>query len=119
MNQLLESTIKELGFSDIESFAHYYAIEILEHKLSNYQLEIQKYKDKYGLDFEQFESKFLEISQFSIIEKEDDFIEWEGLLHSLKSLKIKIEQLRESKIPYKKEIPDFQKKIAEYFANVQ
>ncbi len=59
---------------------------VSNHKLSNYESEIQKYKNKYGFDFKEFESKFSNIVEISIIEKEDDFMEWEGLSHSFNSL---------------------------------
>ena len=39
---------------------------------------------RYGVEFHEFEKNSSAITKHSILEKEDDFIEWEGILHSSK-----------------------------------
>ncbi|MCB1176211.1 MAG: hypothetical protein KDK36_01415 [Leptospiraceae bacterium] len=89
MNVILEETIKELGFPNLEEFAKFQAIEIISKKIEAYQKEIEKYSLKYGMDFSEFSKNHSKLNSFDILEKEDDHIEWEICLHSLTSLKKK------------------------------
>ncbi len=112
----LEATVQELGFPSIEEFARFHALDILEHKLEMYEKELGNFQKKYGFEFQEFEKNSSSITKQGILEKEDDFIEWESILHSSKAVQRKIIELKtENQITSK---IDFRKKLADYFQNV-
>lgn len=90
----LEATVQELGFPTIEEFARFHALDILEHKLVMYEKELGNFQQKYGVDFQEFEKNPSAITKHGILEKEDDFIEWESILHSSKAVQKKIIELK-------------------------
>jgi hypothetical protein len=112
----LQATVQELGFPTIEEFARFHALDILEHKLVMYEKQLGNFQQKYGVEFQEFEKNASVISKHGILEKEDDFIEWESILHSSKAVQKKIVELKtETQIASK---IDYRKKLEDYFQNV-
>jgi hypothetical protein len=98
MKVFLEKLVKEWGYTDIEDFAFQKAIEVLTHKFEQYTKEIQFYESKYGMSFDEFEKNVAYIKDKGIIEKEDDWMDWGGILHSFHSVKNKINKLKDENI---------------------
>jgi len=112
----LQATVQELGFPTIEEFARFHALDILEHKLVMYEKQLGNFQQKYGVEFHEFEKNSSAFTKHSTLEKEDDFMEWEGILHSSKVVQKKILGLKtENQIASK---IDYRKKIEDYFKNV-
>lgn len=112
----LQATVQELGFPTIEEFARFHALDILEHKLVMYEKELSNFQQKYGVELQDFEKNSSAFTKHSILEKEDDFIEWESILHSFKSVQRKITELKsETQIASK---IDYRKILEDYFQNV-
>lgn len=112
----LQATVQELGFPTIEEFARFHALDILEHKLVMYETQLGNFQQKYGIEFQEFEKNSSVITKHGILEKEDDFIEWESILHSSKAVQKKIVELKtETQIASKM---DYRKKLEDYFQKV-
>lgn len=112
----LQATVLELGFPTIEEFARFHALDILEHKLVMYEKELGIFQQKYGFDFQDFEKNPSVVTKKGIFEKEDDFIEWDSILHSSKAVQKKIVELKTetqiaSKIDYRKKLEDYFQKV--------
>ncbi|MEM7180211.1 MAG: hypothetical protein AAF518_04825 [Spirochaetota bacterium] len=90
MDNLLQKTIEEFGYPDIESFARHHAIEILEHKLSNYKEKDLKYQKKYDCSFADLKQK----EHQPISETEEDYIEWQSIVHSKDYVENRIQALK-------------------------
>lgn len=112
----LQATVQELGFPTIEEFARFHALDILEHKLVMYEKQLTNFQQKYGIEFQEFKKNSSVIAEHGILEKEDDFIEWESILHSSKAVQKKVAELKtETQNPSK---IDYRKKLEDYFQNV-
>ena len=112
----LQATVQELGFPTIEEFARFHALDILEHKFVMYEKQLGGFQQKYGIEIQEFEKNSSAITKDSILEKEDDFIEWESILHSSKAVQKKIIELK-TKTQIASKI-DYRKKLEDYFPNV-
>ena len=69
-------------------------IEVLEHNLKQYATEIQFYESKYKMNIDEFLKKVSEIKDKGIIEKEDDWMEWDSANHSFNYYKKQIEKVK-------------------------
>ncbi|MGA0559061.1 hypothetical protein ACO2Q8_20560 [Larkinella sp. VNQ87] len=79
-NDVLIQTIQGLGYASLVDFAREQARSILEQKIAYYQSRVDFFQQKYGFDFDQFSQQFDQIKPYSMLEKEDDSMQWETAL---------------------------------------
>ncbi len=73
---IINESIKNLGFSNIYEFAEVQLIKILEKNIETTKEVIIKLEKKYKMKLENFNKNFYETDNFSLIEKEDDEMDW-------------------------------------------
>ena len=77
--QILEKIAKELNYGSIHGFINRHLKFFLKRKISQCESGIEYYKQKYGFEsFETLTAKFHDLTEFDIIEKEDDEMRWES-----------------------------------------
>ncbi len=97
MNTILEETISELGFQNLEDFIAIKLIEELQKKIDKYQNQIVAYQKKYEMAYSDFSKKYLSIKEIEDFEKEDDGSEWEWNLSAITILQKKIELVKNAR----------------------
>jgi len=78
--QTLTRTIRGFGYSDVMSFAREQALRLVERHIADYELCIRAYEQKYGMSYNEFCTRFHELSSPSLFEREDDGMEWEAAI---------------------------------------
>ena len=92
--KLLKETLAGMKLGDVHTFARDQLIKLLEERINYWQIEVDNYLKKYKMSWKEANSKFHELTEFDMIEKEDDLMEWEGAEDFLQSY---IETLNEIK----------------------
>lgn len=98
-HEFLEEVIqKELGYYSIDDFVKQQAHAIFEQKLTTTQTAIARYEAKYRMNLGDFQTRIANaqdesLSQFGLIEKEDDLLDWEFQSHALPYYCQRLEQL--------------------------
>ena len=75
--KLLEETLIAMNLGDVHTFARKQLILLLEGRINNWQNEIKIYFEKYKMPWKEANAKFHDLTQFDMIEKEDDLMQWE------------------------------------------
>lgn len=78
----LYEAIHKMGFDTVEDFAVATAKEKLWNEIVNCTYNIEKFEQKYGLDYADFCLKFQQLKQ-PLFDKEDDAAEWNAELKQL------------------------------------
>ena len=88
----LNQTAKSLGYSDVFTFASNHLRLHLMSKIENHRQEVNLFEKKYKSDYETFikQIRKLKIEDF---EKEDDAMDWEWAVVSIKELEKKLKNL--------------------------
>ena len=81
----LDSTNQLWGYNPFEALSREQYKNTLQLKMSFHKSQINYFKEKYGLSFEQFCSEFDNIKNYSIPENEDDSIQWETTIDFFQS----------------------------------
>ncbi|MBP9885462.1 MAG: hypothetical protein KBF93_04150 [Leptospiraceae bacterium] len=97
MPQILEETIRELGFKSLEDFLSLKVIEELEKKIQCFQKEISELEKKYGMTFPTFKATYLTSQSEEDFIKSDDGAEWEWNLFAIESSRKKIETIKNAR----------------------
>jgi hypothetical protein len=98
--QLLELARQITGQADYDAAVGETIKGYIAKKLAEYERAIRRYERKYGMSFTQFTAK-LQDKQFvqrleaeqGIVNLEDDYFEWEGLISEVEYLRRKMQEL--------------------------
>ena len=96
--QVMEQIAKSLGYNSVFDFARIEIRNKVLQKIAYYQSRVDYYEHKYGMNFEIFRNRVVNqddpvLSQFGIIEKEDDDMEWEAAVMFIKGFHIDLNEL--------------------------
>lgn len=97
MTEILQETVRELGFPSVEDFLSLKVIEELEKKILVYETESKEFQKKYGMSFPLFKEKYLTAKSEEDFEKSDDGAEWEWNIFAIESSKKKIEKIKNAR----------------------
>ncbi len=87
MNSVLENTILQLGYADVEFFVKQKLTETLLYNIAKYESKVKAFEYKYNMDFETFEATYINPETEEDFAKWDDDMEWDAALHSLNTAK--------------------------------
>lgn len=94
MTELIQETIRELGFKNLDEFLSLKLIQELEKKIHKYETDIKEYEKKYGMPFPEFKEKYLTSKSEEDFAKSDDGAEWEWDLFAIESSRTKILKIK-------------------------
>ena len=72
---VLEKTVHQFGYNDIEDFAKDQAKLLVLSKIEEYQNKITYFEKKYSIKFKEFEKQLSLMKNDGDFEKEDDYME--------------------------------------------
>jgi hypothetical protein len=75
---IVAECLQELGFNSLESYAVEMIRKQLVDEIQKSSSEIEKFESKYGMDYAEFSSRFAELSQWNLFEKENDSMDWKA-----------------------------------------
>ncbi len=75
--QILTNTVLAFGYADIISFAREQARNMVQQRIIYYQSRIDYFTVKYGVEYETFCRQFHTLTAPSLLERENDSMEWE------------------------------------------
>jgi hypothetical protein len=75
--QTLTNTILTFGYTDVVSFAREQARNRLQQRIAYYQSRIDFFVARYGVQYEVFCQQFHTLTTPSLLERENDSMEWE------------------------------------------
>lgn len=87
MNVILEKTVQELGFTNIESFVKQKLTETLLQDIAKFESQVKSFEHKYQMDFETYEKTYIHPKVEEDIDKWHDDMYWDAALHSLNHAK--------------------------------
>ena len=87
MNQILEKTVQQLGFNDIESFIKCKITETLLQDIAKFESQVKAFEYKYQINFETFEQTYFNPDVKEDIDKWHDNMCWDSALHSFNNAK--------------------------------
>lgn len=87
MNHILETTILQLGYADVEFFVKQKLTETLLYSIAKYESKVKSFEHKYNMDFETFEATYITPEVEEDFAKWDDDMDWDAALHSLNAAK--------------------------------
>ncbi len=87
MNSVLENTILQLGYADVELFVKQKLTETLLYNIAKYESKVKAFEYRYNMDFETFEATYINPETEEDFAKWDDDMEWDAALHSLNTAK--------------------------------
>lgn len=97
MTEILQETVRELGFPSVEDFLSLKIIEELEKKVQSYETDVKAFEKKYEMVFPLFREKYLTAKSEEDFEKSDDGAEWEWNLFAIESSQRKIEKIKNAR----------------------
>ncbi len=94
----LEETAHALGYQSAVDFARIELRSRVAQKVAYFQGRVDLYEQKFGMLFDEFIERIPNwedsaLKRFGIIEKEDDSMEWESSLHSLRFYQQQLDSL--------------------------
>ena len=123
MNLILENTVKQLGFINIESFVKKKLTETLLNDIVKYKSGVSFFENKYKLNFTEFEKKYLTDSEKENFEWWDDSIKWEAAIHSFNNAEKLLNTLQKEGLTnyhqQRGELTTVNEKAAKYYSNLQ
>ena len=123
MNVILENTVKQLGFINIEAFVKKKLTETLMQDIVRYKSEISFFESKYKLGFTEFEKKYLNKDAKESFERWDDSIKWEAAIHSFNNAEKLLNTLQKEGLTnyhqQRDELTMVNEKAAKYYTNLQ
>ncbi|AUD04797.1 hypothetical protein [Spirosoma pollinicola] len=82
----VENIFHEMGYASSTDYAIKKAREELLHELKISVEAIAVFEKKYGMSYEEFYSRFNELTQFGLFEREDDSMDWRAELTVLRGV---------------------------------
>jgi hypothetical protein len=89
----IESIFHEMGFKSSTDYAIRKAQEELLQELKICSERIAVFEKKYGMTYEEFYKRFHELTQFGLIEREDDSMDWKVEVHEIRAVEKLLVQL--------------------------
>lgn len=89
----LESTFHKMGYASSTDYAVKKAREELLHELKVSSERIAVFEKKYAMTYEEFYNRFNELTQFGLIEREDDIMDWRVEVHEIRVVEKLLTQL--------------------------
>jgi len=89
LDPALERTAHALGYQSAVDFARIELGHQAAQKVAYFQSRVDLYEQKYGMSLETFlqrvsDREDKDLKRFGVFEKEDDVLDWEDSLHSLR-----------------------------------
>lgn len=123
MNLIIENTIKQLGYRDIEAFVRKKLTDTLMKDIVKYKSIILSFEKKYQMDFYEFEKSTFTDEAKEDFEKWDDNITWEASIHSFNKAEQLLKTLQEEGLTnYNQQRSKFiavNEKAGKYYKNLQ
>lgn len=88
----LHETVQQMGYGLLEDFALVKAKEKLMEEIKMCTQHIEKFEEKYGVDYADFFKTFHQLN-FSVFKKEEDSAEWNAELKQLNILQKRLARL--------------------------
>jgi len=82
-----EGIITQLGFKDLKSFVKSQALLMVLAKIEKYEVENKRYKQKYCMDFKNFQEKLERRKNEEVFTEEDDYLDWRFSIEALERLR--------------------------------
>ncbi len=79
----LEQTVQAFGYANIMAFAREQALGLLQQRIAYYQSRVDYFSAKYGYDYATFCQQFHTLQSPTLLERENDSMEWETALDAL------------------------------------
>lgn len=90
---VLESAFHKMGYASSTDYAVKKAREELLRELKVSSERIAVFEKKYGMTYEEFYKRFNELTQFGLIEREDDSMDWRVEVHEIRAVEKLLTQL--------------------------
>ncbi len=123
MNVIIENTIKQLGYRDIEAFVRNKLTDTLMKDIVKYKSIILSFEKKYQMGFYEFEEKYFSNEAKEDFKKWDDNISWEASVHSFNKAEQLLETLQDEGLTsYNQQRSEFigvNEKAGDYYKNLQ
>ncbi len=81
--QTLNDTVRSLGYLDVTSFAREQALSLIKQRIAYYQSRCDFFQKKYGMQYKEFMERFHALESPTLLEREDDSMEWETALEAV------------------------------------
>jgi len=91
---LVDKALDSLHLGDVYSFSQKQLIDLMQKRVNECETEIETYRQKYKMDLSELKSRFHELNQFTISEKEDDCMQWEDSVLFLNSYQQTLKELK-------------------------
>lgn len=89
----IESIFHDMGYKSSTDYAIRKVQEELLRELKVCNERIEVFEKKYGMTYEEFYKRFHELTQFGLIEREDDIMDWKVEVHVLRGVERRLAQL--------------------------
>ncbi|SOD92761.1 hypothetical protein SAMN06269250_4145 [Spirosoma fluviale] len=89
----VESIFHEMGYTSSTDYAIKKVREELLRELKVCSDAISVFEKKYGMGYEEFYNRFNELTQFGLIEREDDSMDWRAELTVLRGVEKRLTKL--------------------------
>lgn len=89
----VESIFHEMGYASSTDYAIKKVREDLLHELKKSVEAIAVFEKKYGMSYEEFYSRFNELTQFGLFEREDDSMDWRAEIIVLRGIEKRLARL--------------------------
>ena len=123
MNVIIENTIKQLGYRDIEAFVRNKLTDTLMKDIVKYKSIILSFEKKYQMGFYEFEEKYFSNEAKEDFKKWDDNISWEASVHSFNKAEQLLKTLQDEGLTsYNQQRSEFigvNEKAGDYYKNLQ
>ncbi len=90
--EAVQEILQTEGFESAQSLAESWALMVALSKIDEYRAEIERFEQKYGMPFEQYQQK-IEFAGGEDFEKEDDFDDWVFARSALESWHRRVKEL--------------------------
>lgn len=94
-NDIVETTVRELGYADVRQFARLQVMNLLNRRVREQEAIVQAFEQKYRMDWATFAAR-AESATAGIIEREDDEMAWEAAVSYLGHLRQRLQRLQEA-----------------------
>ena|GEM_PF-739488 len=94
----MEDIVHGLGFKSVFDFTKNHVQSAIREKITYYQSRVDFFEKKYGINFQEFSNRVsntddFALSKFGIIEKEDDYNDWDDALDFVHIYSQKLQQI--------------------------
>lgn len=96
LNQVISRTLADAGFASEKEATHEMSIMVALSKISKYERECARFRNKYGQSFPEFQRKVNSTVKAEVFAQEDDLMDWEFAERALALWQNRLEVLKDA-----------------------